>query len=109
MARTRTSGEDADQLTMYAALELIPCGDGSYRAVPQRPLVMASITQAARIVGKPRDTIYRLYKADMIRGHQPSPGKIDIDMTSLHAHIQESREAGWWTPERKKRYLGQEK
>ncbi len=91
--------------TLSGAFDLLPTGDGSFRAVPQKPLVMASITQAARTTGISRDTIYRLYKAGFVAGDQPSPKKIRIDMTSLQTHRRESLREGYWTPERRTRYL----
>ena len=90
--------------TLSGAFDLLPAGDGSFRAVPQKPLVMASITQAARSSGLSRDTIYRLYKAGFIAGDQPSPKKIRIDMTSLQTHRRESLKEGFWTAERLDRY-----
>lgn len=90
---------------MSGAFDLLPAGDGSFRAVPQKPLVMASITQAARITGISRDTIYRLYKAGFIAGDQPSPKKIRVDMTTLQTHRRESLKEGFWTPERRNRFL----
>lgn len=90
---------------LSGAFDLLPAGDGSFRAVPQKPLVMASITQAARTTGISRDTIYRLYKAGFVAGDQPSPKKIRIDMTSLQTHRRESLKEGFWTPERRNRYL----
>ena len=89
---------------LAGAFDLVPAGDGSFRAVPQKPLVMASITQAARTTGISRDTIYRLYKAGFVAGDQPSPKKIRIDMTSLQTHRTESVKEGFWTPERRNRF-----
>lgn len=95
----------APAATLSGAFDLLPAGDGSFRAVPQKPLVMASITQAARTTGISRDTIYRLYKAGFIAGDQPSPKKIRIDMVSLQTHRRESLKEGFWTTERRTRYL----
>ena len=89
---------------LSGAFDLLPAGDGSFRDVPQKPLVLASITQAARSSGLSRDTIYRLYKAGFIAGDQPSPKKIRIDMTSLQTHRRESLKEGFWTAERLNRY-----
>ena len=89
---------------LSGAFDLLPAGDGSFRAVPQKPLVLASITQAARSSGLSRDTIYRLYKAGFIAGDQPSPKKIRIDMASLQTHRRESLKEGFWTPARLDRY-----
>lgn len=91
--------------SLPAAFDLLPTGDGSFRAVPQKPLVMASITQAARTTGLSRDTIYRLYKSGFVKGDQPSPKKIRIDMASLQNHRTESLKEGFWTRERRSRYL----
>ena len=91
--------------SLPAAFDLLPTGDGSFRAVPQKPLIMASITQAARTTGLSRDTIYRLYKAGFVAGDQPSPKKIRIDMASLQTHRRESLKEGFWTRERRNRFL----
>ena len=95
----------AEPTSLPAAFDLLPTGDGSFRAVPQKPLVLASITQAARTTGLSRDTIYRLYKAGFVKGDQPSPKKIRIDMASLQTHRTESLKEGFWTRERRSRYL----
>ena len=95
----------AEPTSLPAAFDLLPSGDGTFRAVPQKPLVLASITQAARATGLSRDTVYRLYKAGFVKGDQPSPKKIRIDMASLHAHRTESLKEGFWTRERRSRYL----
>ena len=94
----------AELSSLPAAFDLLPAGDGSFRAVPQKPLVMASITQAARTTGLSRDTIYRLYKAGFVSGDQPSPKKIRIDMASLQTHRQASLKEGFWTRERRSRF-----
>ena len=103
---TRTQNPPvAEPSSLPATFDLLPTGDGSFRAVPQKPLVMASITQAARTTGLSRDTIYRLYKAGFIAGDQPSPKKIRIDMLSLQTHRRESLKEGFWTRERRTRFL----
>ena len=90
--------------SLPAAFDLLPAGDGSFRAVPQKPLILVSITQAARSTSLSRDTIYRLYKAGFVKGDQPSPKKIRIDMASLQTHRTESLKEGFWTRERRNRY-----
>ncbi|MBE7158061.1 MAG: hypothetical protein INR62_06440 [Rhodospirillales bacterium] len=100
-----SSSAAPEPTSLPAAFDLLPTGDGTFRAVPQKPLIMASITQAARTTGLSRDTIYRLYKAGFVKGDQPSPKKIRIDMASLQTHRTESLKEGFWTRERRSRYL----
>ena len=103
MAKTHPH-DDPTQLTMYTAMQYVPQGDGSYKVVPQKPVCSASISQAAKITGLPRDTIYRLYRAGFIAGDRPGPRSIRIDMASLFRHRLESAEEDWWTPERRRIY-----
>ena len=88
-----------------AVFSAVPLGDGSFRAVPQTPVAVASITRAAKLTGLARDTIYRLFKADMITGRRASVGKIEIDLASLSAHIAASNAPDFWTKERRRRYM----
>ncbi len=106
MAKPRTNDADLGQLTLFAPVEFFSNGDGSFRAVPQKPVMMASITRAAKITGKSRQNIYRLFRAGFIKGNQSSPGKIQIDMMSLYEHVEESGQNDYWTTERKNRYRG---
>ena len=105
MSKSRTSN-DTGQLTLFAALDLFPQGDGTFHAVPRKPVVLASITDAARSSGLSRDRIYRLFLHGFIAGDQSSPGKIMIDMASLAEHKQQSQEPGYWTPARRRQYRG---
>ena len=106
MAKPRTSLHDAGQLTLFGITEYVSTGDGAYRAVVRPPVRMASITVAARTAGKSRANIYRLFRTGFITGDQSSPGKIQINMESLHAHLEASREPDFWTEARKKQYRG---
>ena len=96
---------ESETTSLPATFDLLPTGDGTFRAIPQKPLLLASITQAARTTGLSRDTIYRLYKSGFVKGDQPSPKKIRIDMVSLQTHRTESLKEGFWTRERRSRYL----
>ena len=105
MNRPAPQSPTPERTSLPATFDLLPTGDGTFRAVPQKPLVLASITQAARTTGLSRDTIYRLYKAGFVKGDQPSPKKIRIDMASLQTHRTESLKEGFWTRERRSRFL----
>ena len=104
MGKPRASDLDSGQLPLVGLMELVPIGDYCFRAVPQKPVLMASISQAAKATRIPHSTIYRLYKAGFIRGDHVSPKKIRIDMASLHAYCKESAGEDVWTPERLQRF-----
>ena len=91
---------------MFAGYDFVPQGDGSYRAVPQAPVVLASITKAAQMTGKSRDTIYRLFQSGLVDGVQASPGKIEINMASLRAHYEKRRGPGTWSADCRRQYRG---
>ena len=91
--------------SMALPVELVHLGGGNYRAVAGKPVQYASITKAAEAAGLARDTVYRLYKAGFVAGDQPSPKKIRIDLQDLLRHRKESMAEGWWTNERRARYL----
>ena len=97
------------QLPLFGGFDFVPLGDGSYRAVPQTPVVLASITEAARLTGKSRDTIYRLFQSGLVDGVQVSPGKIEINMASLRAHYEKRRGPGTWSADCRRQYRGKAK
>ena len=83
-----------------------PQGDGSYRAIPRKPLDKVTVREAVRLSNYSRDTIYRLYNSGFITGERQSPRRILIHVASLQAHILAARDPGFWTPERRLRYWG---
>ena len=89
--------------TVAALFDFIPQGNGTFLAVPRKPVDRASITEAAKLSGLKRDTIYRLYISGFIQGSQPSPGKIIVDVVSLLEHIGKASEPDFWTPEQRMR------
>ena len=90
--------------SMLTACDLVPNGDGSYRAVPRQPKSQLSVTEAARAANCSRGTIYRLYNSDLITGERRTPRKIMISLSSLQAHLEAVRDPGFWTEERKKKF-----
>ena len=90
--------------SMLTACDLVPNGDGSYRAVPRQPKNQLSVTEAARAANCSRGTIYRLYNSDLITGERRTPRKIMISLSSLQAHLEAVRDPGFWTEERKKKF-----
>ena len=103
MAKPHTAA-DAAQLPLIGFVEYVPVGGDTYRAVQRPPVKMVSITLAAKMTGKSRDSVYRLYERDFIKGDHSTPGKILIDLQSLIAHTEASKEPGWWTKARRKQY-----
>ena len=87
--------------TFLSAVDLVPVGDGSFKAIPRKPVELASVAQAAKLTGVPRDTIYSLYRAGFIEGTQASPRKITIFLATLYAHIEAAKDVEFWTPERR--------
>ena len=89
---------------LLTACDLVPVGDGSYRAVPHKPKNKISPREAARMANCSLTTIYRLLRAGFIVGERPSPRKILIAAESLAAHLEALRDPGFWTRERRSRY-----
>ena len=105
MSRSRTYLEAGTPLLGF--VDFVPQGDGTYRPVPRPPVQMVSITQAAKVTQKSREQIYRLYKTGFVTGDQSTPGKIMVDLQSLHAHLQGTRDdPDYWTPARLAQYRG---
>lgn len=50
------------------------------------------------------NTILRLYKNDFIRGCQPVPGRILIDLASLVEHIEATKDPDFWTADRREQF-----
>ena len=88
-------------LTLF---DFIPLGDGCFKAVPRKPVQTASITQAAKITGMERVSIYRLYKGGFVTGTQATPRRITVDLASLAKHIEDARNPNFWTADRTARY-----
>ncbi len=51
-----------------------------------------------------KETIHRLIDCCIVIARYPSPGITLIDVDSLLAHIERSRDPHWWTAERSRRY-----
>ena len=56
-------------------LDFVPLGDGTFRAIPRKPVQMASVAQAAKLTGMRLHALYLLYRGGFIEGTQPAPGK----------------------------------
>ena len=89
---------------LLTACDLVPLGDGSYRAVPRRPMGKVTVKEAARLANYPRASIYRLYNGGFITGERQSPRRILIDVESIQAHLEAVREPEFWNDERRDRY-----
>ncbi len=94
---------------LFAACDLVPLGDGSYKAVPRKPKQKVSVKEAARIANYPLASIYRLFDAGFIQGERLSPRKIMIHVETLHAHLEAVRDPDFWTRDRRDRYWGRSK
>lgn len=103
--KARHSDLAAGQLPLVGIVEYVPIGDNCLRMVAQKPVALVSITKAAKLTGISRNTIYRLYKAGFIGGDQVSPKKIRVDLAGLNAWRKDSEQEGFWTAERKQRFL----
>ena len=91
-------------LPCFAPVDFLPLGDGTFKAVPRKPVQVASISTAVKLTGLARQTLWRLYRTKFIKGTQPSPKKILIDMASLYAHIEATKDEEFWTRERRQRF-----
>ncbi len=91
---------------LMASCDFVPQGDGSYRAIPRKPQAKVTVREAARLANYTKGTIYRLYRAEFIRGERHSPRRILIDVASLRAHLEAVRDPDFWTAERKLRFWG---
>lgn len=89
---------------MLAPVDFVSLGDSTFRAIPRKPVEIASVKVAAKLSGLPRQTIYNLYQAGFIQGTQASPRRITIYMASLYAHIEASKDPDYWTKARRLRF-----
>lgn len=90
--------------SMLTACDLVPNGDGSYRAVPRQLKSQVSVSEAARVANCSRGTIYRLYNSDLVSGERRTPRKIMISLSSLQTYLEAVRDPGFWTDERVRRF-----
>lgn len=90
--------------TMLTGCDLVPLGDGNFRAVPHRHKKKLTVKEATRMANYSRDTIYRLVRAKFVASERQSPRKILIDADSLQAHLEAVRDPAFWTPARRERY-----
>ena len=91
---------------MLILVDFVPLGDGSYRAIPRKPVEVASVAVASKLTGIPVKTIYQLYATGFIEGTQASPRKITIYLPSLTAHIEKAKDPEFWTRAHALRYDG---
>ena len=119
MRNLRSSGEEPSSPEQSSAVQpvslrpilltgcdLVPTGDGNYRAVPHRHKKKLTVREATQVTHYSRDSIYRLYRAGFVTGERNSPHKILIDADSLQGHIEAVKNPEFWTPERRARYWG---
>ena len=99
-----TQSPGSPRPTILTPLDFVPLGDGTFRAIPRKPVQMVSVSQAAKLTGMRLHALYLLYRAGFIEGTQASPRKILLDVASLSKHIKESKAPGYWTRERVQRY-----
>ncbi len=92
--------------TLLTGCDLIPMGDGSFRAVPHRHKKKFTVREATQVTHYSRDSIYRLYRSGFITGERPSARKILIDAESLQDHIEAVKDPEFWTPARRAQYWG---
>ena len=90
--------------SMLTACDLVPNGDGSYRAVPRQLKSQVSVTEAARVANCSRGTIYRLYNSELVAGERRTPRKIMISLRSLQEYLEAVRDPEFWTDERTRRF-----
>ncbi len=88
------------------AFDYVSLGDGSYRAIPRKPIAEVSVKQAAKIANCPTETIYRCLEVGFITGRRPSPRKILINVESLTRFVEESKAPDFWNRERRVVYGG---
>ena len=101
MAAKSTSERGA----ILTPVDFVPLGDGTFRAVPRKPVELASVALAARMTGVRKDAIYKLYHAGFIRGTQASPRKLLIIMATLTQHLEDAADPEFWTRARHTRYM----
>ena len=90
--------------TLLTGCDLVPLGDGNFRAVPHRHKKKLTVREATRMANYSRDTIYRLVRSGFVVSERQSPRKILIDADSLQAHLEAVRDPAFWTPSRRARY-----
>lgn len=91
-------------VTLLTGCDLVPVGDGNFRAVPHRHKKKLTVREAVKMANYSRDTIYRLFRAGFVQGERQSPRKILIDADSLQAHLEAVRDPSFWTPTRREQY-----
>ena len=106
MSRSSTPPPDTAQLMLFAAPEVVRLPDGTFNVRPSKPVVKCSVRQAARITGTKRCNIYKLIEAGMIEFERPSPRKLLVFLESLTEHLAASKQADYWTADRRLKYFG---
>ena len=89
---------------LLTGCDLVPMGDGNFRAIPHRHKKKLTVREATRVTNYSRDTVYRLVRSGFIESERESPRKILIDADSLQAHLEAVRDPAFWTPSRRARY-----
>ena len=89
---------------IFTPVDFVPLGDGTFRAIPRKPVELAPAALASKMTGMPLKGLYQLYHAGFIDGTQATPRKILLNMASLLAHIEASKEPEFWTRERISRF-----
>jgi excisionase family DNA binding protein len=72
---------------------MVPMGDGTFLIRPNNRL---TVSQAAKIAGVSKWSIYRLVACGMIEAVRPTKGRVFIVADSLNAHLAASSDPEFW-------------
>jgi excisionase family DNA binding protein len=92
MGRDATSSSPA----YFIPSVCVPQGDGSVLVKPGRPALKMTVAEAAKVLRRSVDTIYRLYRSGVLTGERPSPNGILIDADSVRRLCEASRDPEFW-------------
>jgi hypothetical protein len=94
----------AELTPLFAVSAWQPAGDGTYRPVAKLYERGVSTAEAEKLTGISPDTLRRLIRAGFVIGGQPTPGKFEVNLPSLMAHIEATRDPEFWTEARRQKW-----
>lgn len=98
---------DISQIERVAIADILPQGDGTFRAVARVTSRWLSVTpRNLRKLGSDHSvrTVQRLIKAGFVRGRQPSPRVNEFDLLSYLEHLEACEDPEFWTEHRRELY-----
>ena len=90
---------------VYVPSKVVPMGDGTWRVVPQKPIVRLNMKQAMEATGLSSYNLQCLVECGILAAEHPTPRNWCFDADEILAFLEATRDPAYWSRVRKAAYL----